>query len=170
MQDFIVHAAPQFLAEVRFERGARHAHVIGHLLRLDALAGVLANEVARLHHLRVLEGLVARGGKHVQAGRRHQDARAGQARAIQHLVQQMRRRAAHFLGALDHGTQWNAREHARQRVVVDADQGHLLRHGDARMHARLQQLARARVAHGDDADGFFQAVEPGDLLLHRFVP
>ncbi|MNT05962.1 hypothetical protein D3C72_1406100 [compost metagenome] len=118
----------------------------------------------------MLERLVARGGEHVQAGRRHEDARAGQARAIQHLVQQMRGRAAHFLRPLDHGTQGNAREHARQRVVVDADQSHLLRHRDARMHARLQQLARACIADGDDADGFFQAVEPGDLLLHRLVP
>ncbi len=78
--------------------------------------------------------------------------------------------AAHLLRALDHGAERNAREHARQRVVVDADQGDLLGHFDAGRDTGLHELACARVRHADDADGLGQAVEPLDLLLHRFVP
>lgn len=89
---------------------------------------------------------------------------------MQHLVQQARGGAAHFFSALDHRAQRHAGQGAGQGVVVDADQCHLLRHRDAGGEAGLQQLAGTGVADRDDADGFGQAVQPGNLLFHRRVP
>src|SRR4051812_9737843 len=45
-QDLVVHAAPQLLPEVALQRRARNADIVRHLLGADALAGVLADEVA----------------------------------------------------------------------------------------------------------------------------
>ncbi len=59
---------------------------------------------------------------------------------------------------------------AGQRIIVDADQCHLLRHGNPGGQAGLQQLAGAGVADGDDADGFGQALQPGDQLFDGAVP
>src|SRR6266702_3300204 len=41
LEDFLMHGAAEFAPEIIFERRTRHAHVIGDLFRLDALAGVL---------------------------------------------------------------------------------------------------------------------------------
>ncbi|KRP46525.1 hypothetical protein TU77_27660 [Pseudomonas synxantha] len=110
------------------------------------------------------------GGLHVDRIRRHQHLRAGAGLAMQHLVQQGRGGTAHGLGALDHRTQRHPREGAGQWVVVDTDQRHLLRHGNPGGQAGLQQLPGTGIGHGDNADRLGQAVQPGNLLLHRAVP
>ena len=45
----------------------------------------------------------------------------------------------------------------RQRIVVDADDRDFLGHRDAGDQARLQQMPRARIGHGDHADRLRQA-------------
>ncbi|KFF42867.1 hypothetical protein JH25_03440 [Pseudomonas sp. BRG-100] len=110
------------------------------------------------------------GGLHVDRVRRHQHLRAGAGLAVQHLMQQGRGSTAHGLGALDHRTQRHPREGAGQRVVVDPDQRHLLRHRNARRQASLQQLPGTSIGDRDNTDGLGQAVQPGNLLLHRAVP
>src|SRR5579863_2296495 len=144
-QYLLVHGALQFAPEILFERRTRHADIIGDLLGLDPLARVLADEVARPHHIRARERLVLGRLEHVDADRRHENAPPRKARPAQHLMQQMRRRAPHLIGSLNHRRQRDARQSARERVVVDTDDRHLLRHRRARGQARLQQLPRTGV-------------------------
>ncbi|RMT68374.1 hypothetical protein ALP29_05281 [Pseudomonas syringae pv. avii] len=169
-QNLIMHAAATRLAKMRFQGRAGNTDISGDLIGLDTLAGVLADKQQGLHHVRVAQGLMQAGGLHVDGVRRHQHLGARAGFAMQHLMQQCRSGTAHGLRALDHRTERHPREGAGQRVVVDADQRHLLRHRNTRRQAGLQQLPSAGIGHRDDADRLGQAVQPGNLLLHRAVP
>ena len=94
----------------------------------------------------------------VDTDRRHEDAPSAKACATQHLMEQVRGGPAHLFGALDHRRQRNARQRAGQRIVIDTNDGDLLRHGYSRNQAHLQHVARAGVGHRDDAHGLGQAL------------
>ena len=124
----------------------------------------------RLHHVRVAQRLVQTRRLHVDRLGWYENLVSGGRHAMEHLMQHVRGHAPHALRALNHRAQRHPREGAGQRVVVDADQRHLFRHRNARRQAGLEQLPGAGVTDGDDADGFGQALQPGDLLLHGAVP
>ena len=164
-----MHGALQFAPEVLLEQRTRYADVVGNLFGLDPLARVLANEMPRAHHVRLASGwwrvdsstLMPTGGTRMRCPGK---------RAPRSIRQQVRGGTAHFLGALDHRRQRNARQRTRERIVVDADDRHLFRHRDPGDQAGLQQVPRTRIGHGDHADGFRQRMQPADQLLDRVIP
>jgi hypothetical protein len=86
--------------------------------------------------IRARQRLVLRRIEYVDADGRHENSMPRKARAVQHLMEDVRRRAAHLLGALNHGGQRNARQRACERIVVDADDRDVLGHGNTGNHAR----------------------------------
>ncbi len=57
---------------------------------------------------------------------------------MQHLVQQTCSGATHRIGSLNDRTQWHASEGSGQRIIVDADQRHLLGDSNSGGQAGLQ--------------------------------
>ena len=53
------------------------------------------------------------------------------------------------------------RGRAEDFVVVDAKDGDFLRHGDSAHVRRIEDFARAHVAHGEDGAGLGQGLQPG---------
>ena len=76
----------------------------------------------------------------------------------------------HLVRALAHRGQADARERVGQRVVVDADDGHLLRHSDPGHRAGLHQVPRARIGDCDDAHRLVEGSNPVGQRFDRAVP
>ncbi len=75
---------------------------------------------------------------HVDSVRRYQNVGTRRRHAVQHLVQQPCGGAAHCVGALNDRAERHAREGSGQRIIVDADQRHLLGDGNSGGQAGLQ--------------------------------
>ena len=109
-EDFGVQRRTEFDLEPVLERGPRYADELRHLFVLDALAGVLPNVVAGLHHMRAERTHMLAGRLGIQSGRPDDQRPESRARAAQHLMKQVCGRVSHLVSALTHRGQADANQ------------------------------------------------------------
>ncbi len=146
--DFLAQGPAQVAFKRPIQAAAAHAGGGDHVVHADRLAKMLPDEAEGLGHVGVLDGQDVAAAADHQTAWRHQHRLRRRREALHQAVQQLRpAKGILFAVAVDAGD-GHGRELAGVLVVVDADDGDLLRHGQAGQLAGVEHFHGPMIALG----------------------
>ena len=174
--DFRLRSAAEDIAKPALEARARQARLLDDLPDREPVAGPLSDQPQRRRKLWIVDGEDVGALPRGDAERRHQNllrpgfpgSRGAGTPPRHQLLELLGRAIAYLFGIGPHARQGRIAQFAEERVVVDADHTHLLRHRQAGPSRGVDDVLSAQVVARQHGQRRSEALQPGlEPLLAR---
>lgn len=153
-EDFLVRGAADEFDEALFHEAAGLGNGFDDVLNVDAAASVVADVMEGAGDVAVVYGEDIGGLAGGDAERGDEVGFAFETAAGHHLIEERGGFVAGAVGVRNNAGERRAGEFAEEFVVVYADDGDFIGHGDAGAAAGVEDLLAAEIVAGHDAGGF----------------